>query len=41
MARFDEQFLKPMFIYEYKKRKGEIKEFKKLLKLNSPDYKGG
>ena len=30
-----------MFIYDYNNRKEEIKQFKKLLKLNSPDYKGG
>lgn len=39
--KFDEGFLKPFFIYNYSQRKREIKEFKRLLKLNSPDYKGG
>lgn len=37
----DEEYLKPFFIYNYRYRKEEIKEFKKLLKLNSPEYKGG
>lgn len=32
----DEDYLKPFFIYNYKVRKTEIQEFKKLLKLNSP-----
>lgn len=33
--------MKPFFIYDYEARKPQIKEFKKLLKLNSPEYKGG
>ncbi len=33
--------LKPFFIYDYVIRKPQIKEFKKLLKINSPEYKGG
>ena len=37
----DQEYLKPFFIYKYKDRKEEIKEFKTLLKLNSSDYKGG
>lgn len=41
MAKFDEEYMKPFFIYDYENRKEEIKEFKKLLKINSPDYKGG
>ena len=38
---FDEEYLKPFFIFNYKERKGEIQEFKKLLKMNSPEFKGG
>lgn len=39
--KLDELILKPFFIHDYEARKPQIKEFKKLLKLNSPEYKGG
>lgn len=39
--KFDEEILKPFFIFNYENRKDQIKQFKKLLKLNSPEYKGG
>lgn len=41
MKVFDEDYLKRWMIYDYNNRKPEIKELKQLLKMNSPDYKGG
>ena len=37
----DEDYLKPFFIYNYRYRKDEIKNFKRMLKLNSAEFKGG
>lgn len=33
--KIDELVLKPFFIFDYENRKEQIKEFKRLLKLNS------
>ncbi len=36
----DEQYLKPLLIHDYVRRKDQIKQFKKYRKLNSPEYRG-